>query len=254
MKINLRTILCILFVVAFLVLSMPIHLVVWIIGKKDPMKKFRISYKVIRWAFSTILWIVGVKVNAIGQENIPTDQPVLFVSNHRSNLDILATQTSCGVPVGFVSKKELGKVPLFGLWMQDIGCVFLDRANIKSAIKVMTEGAEHIKLGCSMQICPEGTRGHAEGMKEFKDGSLKIATKAMAPVVPVAVIGTDDCWENNPGIKLTKGYITICYGKPIDLSTLEPEQKKHLGAYTQAFVKELYDAHKAENDALNIKK
>lgn len=251
MKINLRTILCIIFVILFLVLSMPLHLVVWLIGKKNPMKKYRISSKVIRWAYSAVLWIAGIKVNVIGKENIPENQAVLFVSNHRSNLDTILIQMTCGIPTGFIAKTELKKVPLLGFWMQDIGCVFLDRSNMRSAVTVMNEGAEHIKLGCSMGICPEGTRGHDDEMKEFKDGSLKVATKAMAPVIPVAIIGTDDHWEKNPGIKLTKGYVTICYGTPIDLTTLEPEQKKHLGAYTQTFVKELYNAHKAENSALN---
>lgn len=253
MKTNLRTILTFAFVALFLVFSMPLHLVLWLIGKKKPIVKYRVSHKVIRWAFNACFWISGVKKNVIGADNIPTDTPVLFVSNHRSNLDILLTQTTTGVPVGFVAKKELRKVPLLGFWMCDIGCVFLDRANIKSAVKSISEGIEHIESGCSMSICPEGTRSHDSEMKEFKDGSLKMATKAKVPVIPVAVIGTDDCLENNAGLKITKGTVTIVYGEPINIETLDAEDKKHLGAYTQKFVKELYDAHKAENDALNIK-
>lgn len=246
MKTNLRTILALTFVALFLILSMPLHLVLWLIGKKKPMTKYRAAHKVIRWAFSTVLWIAGIKCQAIGTENIPTDTPVLFVSNHRSNLDILLTQITAGVPVGFVAKTELKKVPLLGFWMSDIGCVFLDRMNIKAAIASTAEGVEHIKTGCSMAICPEGTRGHGEEMKAFKDGSLKMATKAKVPVVPAAVLGTDDCLENNGGIKMTKGTMTIVYGKPFDIADLEPEDKKHLGAYTQALVKELYDTHKQQ--------
>lgn len=251
MKTNLRTILAILFVALFLILSMPLHLVLWLIGRKKPMTKYRVSHKVIRWAFRTVLWITGVRCNVIGTENIPTDTPVLFVSNHRSNLDTLLIQTTTGIPAGFVAKTELRKVPLLGFWMSDIGCVFLDRANIKSAVKSIGEGIAHIETGCSMVICPEGTRGHGDEMNEFKDGSLKMATKAKVPVIPVAVIGTDDCLENNPGIKITKGYITVVYGKPFHIQELDAESKKHLGAYTQKFVRELYDTHKAEHDALN---
>lgn len=250
MKTNFRSILCILFVALFLIFSMPLHLVLWLIGKKKPMTKYRVSYKVIRWAFSTVFWITGIKTNAIGTENIPTDTPVLFVSNHRSNLDILLMQTTAGVPVGFVAKKELGKIPLLGFWMCDIGCVFLDRANIKSAVKSISEGVEHIESGCSMSICPEGTRSHDGEMKDFKDGSLKMATKANVPVIPVAVIGTDDCLENNEGFKITKGIMTIAYGKPIQLADLSPEDKKHLGAYTQSFVKELYETNLPAHTAL----
>ncbi len=250
MKTNIRTILCLLFVALFLILSMPLHLVLWLIGRKKPMTKYRVSYKVIRWAFRVVFGICGIRVHSFGSERIPQDTPVLFVSNHRSNLDILLIQTTAGVPVGFVAKKELGKIPLLGFWMSDIGCVFLDRMNIKSAVKSMTEGAAHIETGCSMAICPEGTRGHDADMKPFKDGSMKIATKAKVPIVPVAVIGTDNCLENNAGLKVTKGHMTVVYGEPIDLNALDPEDKKHLGAYTQKYVKELYDSHKAEHDAL----
>ncbi len=253
MKTNLRTVLTLLFVALFLVLSMPLHLVLWLIGKKHPLKKYRASYQVIRWAFSCVLGIAGVRCHVIGAEHIPQDTPVLFVSNHRSNLDILLIQTTAGVPIGFVAKTELKKVPLLGLWMDDIGCVFLDRANIKSAVKSIADGAEHIAAGCSMSICPEGTRSHGADMLEFKDGSLKMATKANVPVIPTAVLGTDDCLENNEGIKITKGTVTVVYGEPLNIRDLEPEQKKHLGAYTQTFVKELYDTHLAEHLAMNQK-
>lgn len=251
MKTNFRSILSIIFVGLFLILSMPLHLVLWLIGRKKPMTKYRVSYKVIRWAFSVVFGIAGIKCNVIGVENIPTDTPVLFVSNHRSNLDILLMQITAGVPVGFVAKTELKKIPLLGFWMSDIGCVFLDRANIKSAVKSISEGVAHIEAGCSMAICPEGTRSHDGEMKDFKDGSLKLATKAKVPVIPAAVIGTDDCLENNEGFKLTKGTMTIAYGKPIDITALTPEEKKHLGAYTQTFVKELYDQNLAAHTALN---
>lgn len=251
MKTNFRSILSIIFVALFLILSMPLHLVLWLIGRKKPMTKYRVSYKVIRWAFSVVFGIAGIKCNVIGRENIPTDTPVLFVSNHRSNLDILLMQVTAGVPVGFVAKTELKKIPLLGFWMSDIGCVFLDRANIKSAVKSISEGVTHIEAGCSMAICPEGTRSHDGEMKDFKDGSLKLAAKAKVPVIPAAVIGTDDCLENNEGFKLTKGTMTIAYGKPIDITALAPEEKKHLGAYTQTFVKELYEQNLAAHTALN---
>ncbi|MBQ8148702.1 MAG: 1-acyl-sn-glycerol-3-phosphate acyltransferase [Lachnospiraceae bacterium] len=253
MKVNFRSVLCVLYVAWYLIFFLPLHLVLWLIGKKKPMTKYRVSHKMIRWAFNCVLWLGGVKKNVVGVENIPTDTPVLFVSNHRSYLDILLLQTTAGVPVGFVAKKELRQIPLLGLWMSDIGCVFLDRANIKASIKSIADATEHIKCGCSMSICPEGTRGHTDEMKEFKDGSLKMATKANVPVVPVAILGTDDCLENNEGFKITKGTITIAYGKPIILSELETEQKKHLGGYTQTFVKELYENNKAEHMALNQK-
>ena len=96
MKTNIRTILCLLFVALFLILSMPLHLVLWLIGRKKPMTKYRVSHKVIRWAFRVVFGICGIRVHSFGSERIPQDTPVLFVSNHRSNLDILLIQTTAG--------------------------------------------------------------------------------------------------------------------------------------------------------------
>lgn len=244
MKTNFRTIICLIFVALFLILSMPLHFILWLIGRKNPMAKYHAAHKVIRWAFRVVFAIGGIKCNVVGAEQIPTDTPVVFVSNHRSYLDILLLQTTANVPVGFVAKTELKKIPLLGFWMQDIGCVFIDRASIKSAVKSINDGVDHIKSGCSMTICPEGTRGHGEEMAAFKDGSLKLATKAKVPVVPAAIIGTDDCLENNSGLKLTKGSVTIAYGTPVLLGSLEDEDKKHLGAYTQRLVEQLYAENK----------
>lgn len=253
MKTNFRTMLAVLFVACYLVFSMPLHLAVWLVGMKFPMVKYKISHWVIQIAFNIILGISGIKPVAYGQENIPTDAPVLFVSNHKSYLDILSMQTTTKVPVGFVAKTELKRIPLLGFWMSDIGCVFLDRTSVKAAVKSTQDAVEHIKQGCSMSVCPEGTRVHTDTMKDFKDGSLKIAAKAKCLIVPVAILGTDDCLENNPGFNLTKGSPTLVYGKPIDLSTLEEEDRKHPGAYVKVKVEELYNAYKEDHMARNQK-
>ena len=84
MKTNFRTIICLIFVALFLILSMPLHFVLWLIGRKKPMTKYRVSHKIIRWAFRVVFAIGGIKRNVTGAEQIPTDTPVVFVSNHRS--------------------------------------------------------------------------------------------------------------------------------------------------------------------------
>ena len=57
-----------------------------------------------------------------------------------------------------------------------------------------------------MCIYPEGTRSTTGKLGEFKGGSLKMAQRAKAPVVPVAITGTRDIFENNPGKKTIKDY------------------------------------------------
>ena len=112
-------------------------LIEWIIGKYAPAVKDRSSYHIIRGVFRLILWETGIKITTIGTENIPTDQAVLYIGNHRSCVDILLTYVNCPGPTGFVAKKETEKIPLFVQWMKNIHCLFLDRKDIKQGLKTI---------------------------------------------------------------------------------------------------------------------
>ena len=85
----------------------------------------------VKWAVGTNK-IFGVKVKAIGQENIP-DGAVVFISNHQSNFDT-PVLIEAGAIAGFISKKEVFKVPMLGYWMKQIHCVSVDRDNIRHVV------------------------------------------------------------------------------------------------------------------------
>ena len=78
-----RLVLVALFVFLFLVLSIPVLIVEWLIGKRNPGLRDRSSKAIIKWAFRWILVLTGVKLIVRGKENIPSDSAVLFVGNHR---------------------------------------------------------------------------------------------------------------------------------------------------------------------------
>lgn len=227
-----------LFLALFLILFLPVHVILWLIGKKNPRLRYAIGQKLIYFAFWCELSISGVKLTVIGKENIP-DTPVLFVSNHQSYFDILVTHNSAKRPMGFVAKKEMEKYPLLPLYMRDIGCIFLNRTDPREGVKTIQEGARRIEAGHSMLICPEGTRSKCDDMNEFKEGSLKMAEKAKVPVVPVAIIGTNRLLECRPGFKIRKGKVTVVYGSPFMLSELPPEYKRKPAAYTQNIIRNL---------------
>ena len=74
----------------------------------------------------------------------------------------------------------------------------------------------------------------------FKDGSFKIAQKTGCPIIPMALTGTADIFENHfPKVK--RGKVTIDFGKPIIIEELDKEDKKFLGAYTQSKIQEMLD-------------
>ena len=230
-----RLILVALLLFGFLIFGFPLLAAQNSLGKKDPHARDVESLKIIQFMFRLILRAAGVKVTVKGKENIPTDRAVLYVGNHRSYFDILVGYTTALGLVGFVAKKEMLRYPLLRDWMQNVNCLFLDRKDLKEGLKTILEGIEKVKNGISVWIFPEGTRNKNEDIREllpFKEGSLKIAEKSGCPVVPVAMWGTADVFESHlPFIR--SHHVTVYYGTPFYTKELEPENRKHAGAYTR---------------------
>ena len=232
--------------VGFLILSIPILIAEWIIGKFSPMKKDISSLRIIQAVFRFILWLTGARITVIGEENVPKDTPVLYIGNHRSFFDILLTYTRCPIRTGYVAKKEMEKVPLLSNWMKYLHCLFLDRKDIKQGLQTILAAVDKVKSGISICIFPEGTRSRSEDetdMLPFHDGSFKIATRAKCPIIPIAMSNTAGIWESHfPTIKPV--HVIVEYGKPIYPDELDKEDKKHLGAYTQNVIKEMLTKNK----------
>ncbi len=226
-----------LFLLLFFIISIPLFLVEYIIGKFNPHLQVKTSQAIVVGAFNFILFGCGIKKTVIGYENIPKDEAVLYVSNHRSYFDILIGYTSIPHLTGFIAKKEMEKVPFIRVWMRFLNCLFLDRDNIREGLKTILEGIELIKKGYSVFISPEGTRNQEKDMLPFKEGSLKIAEKSGCAIIPVSLSNTDNLLETHmPWI--TKGHVIIEFGKPIYPKDLDKETRKFIGSYVQNIIKE----------------
>lgn len=235
-----RFIFVVFFILSFGLFMIPTCLYVDHVTKKDAKKGTAIAQKHVSRAFKFIMWFCKVKVDVSGIENIPTDQPVLYASNHRGAFDILLGYTTVPTLTGFVAKKEIEKIPVISTWMKRLNCLFLDRENPREGLKSILKGIENIKAGFSMFIMPEGTRNHGEGLLPFKEGSFKMAEKTGCPIIPVAIKDTDARFENQfPRIK--PGKVSIEYGKPIYVANLSKEEKKNLEEMVRNAVQEMLD-------------
>lgn len=241
-----RLIVIVLSVVLFLILSIPVLGIEWIIGKFRPHTRDLSSLRIVQGMFKLILALAGSKVTIIGEENVPKDTPVLYIGNHRSYFDIVLSYSRCPGLTGYVSKDSMKKIPLLSLWMKRLYCLFLNREDIREGMKTILTGIEQIKSGISMCIFPEGTRNKdPEGtMLPFKEGSFKMAEKTGCPIIPMALSGTADIFENHvPFIRPAK--VILEYGTPIYPKELSKEERKFLGAYTQKAIQDMLDGHKA---------
>ncbi len=238
-------------VALFLILTLPLLLILWIVGLFNRDARDRASHAVIKWAFGLVLFICGTKVNVIGRENIPDDRSVLFVGNHRSIFDIIIMYVNTPRPTGLISKKEMGKFPIFNIWMIFIGCLFLDREDIKQGLKTILKAADMMKSGMCMAIFPEGTRNKEEGtFLPFKGGSFKIAEKSGSDVVPFTVIGSAAIFEDHKPF-IRKVPVTLVFGEPIPTAGLPRSELKLIPDMARTRVMEMYEAHKDEVFGVN---
>ena len=237
-----RTIITVIYILLFLILGLPILGIEWIISKFNKAHADMVQLRIVQWGLKCVAFISGVKLTVIGEENVPKDEPVLYIGNHRSFFDVVVTYARCPGLTGYIAKDGVNKVPIFRIWMKRLHCIFLKRDDMKEGLKVILKAIEYVKSGISICIFPEGTRNkdrdNPTSLLPFKEGSFKIAIKTGCKIVPMALIGTADILENHfPWIHSTD--IKLIYGEPIDVSALDKDQQKHVGAYCQAVVEEL---------------
>ncbi|MBB6455369.1 1-acyl-sn-glycerol-3-phosphate acyltransferase [Salirhabdus euzebyi] len=189
-----------------------------------------------RWAQKTIKRS-GSTVNVVGNEKFP-DGPVLIVANHQGNFDIMALLGYLEKPFGFIAKIETKKVPFARTWITCMHGIFIDREDRRQSVKAFKDGIETLKSGHSLLIFPEGTRSKGSQTLPFKSGSLRLATKAGVPIVPVAIDGTHKIMEANDGkVKPAKVTVTVC--DPIMPEQYEELSLDQLAEYTQSQIIEV---------------
>lgn len=186
-----------------------------------------------------LMKIAGIRLKIKGKENVPLDEPVIFIANHSSHLDIGCLCGSLPVNLHFIGKKELIWTPVVGWYMFIAGHIFVDRRNRKKAIVSLQKAAKKIKEGKSVVMYPEGTRTKTGEIGPFKKGAFYLALDADVKIVPIHINGTYKVWPTKSST-ITPGNVDVTIGKPIDSSR-----------YSKKNISELIQDAKAEIEALS---
>jgi 1-acyl-sn-glycerol-3-phosphate acyltransferase len=229
-------------VALFLILTTPLMLADWIIGKFNRKAADRLANAVVMWGFRTVWFFCGIKLDVRGKEKVPADKALLYVGNHRSIFDIVIGYPLCKCPTAVISKKSMMKVPLLNIWMILLQCQFLDRSSTKKGLEVILKAIELAKKGVSILIFPEGTRNkdyESDKLLPMHNGSFKIATKSGALIQPVTFVGTENIMSKHmPLIKPAK--VTVEFLDPIDPAQLDKETLKNIGGYVGRIIEKSY--------------
>ncbi|MBW2609557.1 MAG: 1-acyl-sn-glycerol-3-phosphate acyltransferase [Deltaproteobacteria bacterium] len=170
------------------------------------------------WA-KMILWVCGVKVKVKGLENVDSNSPRIYLSNHQSYFDIFTLLAGLPMDFKFLLKHELMKIPFLGSTMKRARYISIDRGDRRKALKSMNEAAEKIKNGDSVLIFPEGTRSTDGHVQPFKKGGFHLALKSGCDIVPVSIIGSRDIVPKG-SLRINRGTITMIIGRPVPVKDL----------------------------------
>lgn len=168
-------------------------------------------YNVVRWfllAFSVKPW----RVRYIGTEQIPTSGAAIVAPSHRSMLDITWT---CGVTrrrLRYMGKASAFRIPVLGWCFNALGGFAVerdgnDRAPLRDSLAILENGEV-------LTIYPEGTRQRGPKIMELQPGVAWLAIKAQVPIVPVAIVGTEEVFRSGSKLpSFRRGVVLV--GAPI---------------------------------------
>ena len=228
-----RAVIAFLFVVIYCIISVPILLVETLIRHFKPVAATKSMLRIVQAAFRILLFICGTKVTVKGLENIPDDEAVLFIGNHQSFFDIIISYSRMKDRCGYIAKNNLEHIPLLSWNMSFLYCLFLNREDLKQGLETIKKAIGYIKDGISVFIYPEGSRNKGTDKTElqpFHRGSFKIAQRTGCRIIPVAMNGTSDIFEDHfPRVKPTK--VVMEFGTPVAYGDLTKEEQKHIDEY-----------------------
>ncbi len=167
----------------------------------------------------------GIELRVEGLQRDFFEQPFILMANHASHLDIpilLAALPRCP---GFLAKKELFDLPIFGPAMRGIECIPIDRSDRKQSLEAIDRAAAQLRAGGRLVVFPEGTRGDGKRLQALKKGPFHLVQRARVPLLPVGIAGSSAVCARDD-FRVYPGPVTVRFGQPIFFS---PERPKSLG-------------------------
>lgn len=182
------------------------------------------------WIGKSTLFVTGVWRRVHNKDLVRQGEPYIIVSNHRSFLDILIDAAAYPGVYKFLSKKEMVKVPVFGIIVKRL-CILVDRSSKESRQESYNNMKAALEDGYSVLLYPEGTRNRTDApLKDFYDGAFRLASETG---YPLAVITMDDPGKLNTPLRtldLSPGWVDVTWAvipetKGLDLEILKAQTR-----------------------------
>lgn len=185
----------------------------------------------------------GAKLRVTGLQHVDFSKPHVFVANHQSMIDICALFRALPVPIRFVIKQELARVPFIGWYARAMGMVFIERGHAREAAQRLHGVVALVRAGESLCAFPEGTRSRDGSVGPFKGGAFQVALQAGVPIVPIAIEGSGKVLPAS-GFRVQPGPIEVRIGKPIATAGLHAGDRHALARRAHDAVATMHGGHR----------
>lgn len=189
------------------VIITPVFLLIWVFTFWWDRRRITAHFMGTFWAWWYQAIVPYWKLELQGREKIPWNRPVVLVSNHRSQVDILALY-KIRRPFKWTSKSENFRMPFVGMVLTLTRSIPVNRESLRSGSKFIARAEAEIKKGSSILLFPEGTRSKTEQMRIFKEGAFLLAKRTACPIIPIVHTGSQNTFPENSWI-MGKAHIHI---------------------------------------------
>ncbi len=200
-----------------LILAFIGYVIIFVLTKKEKAPFIAHAYISRNWS-KVIFLFYGIKIDVKNPELLEEKQTYVFISNHRSQLDIPAYAVATKHTIRFLAKAELTKIPFLGYIIKRL-YISVNRKDKAARAQSMENMMQSLKDGISVFICPEGTRNKGnEPLLPFHDGAFRLAIQAQVPIAILVIKNSGNLLSPLRPIELSPGKITCQWCKPLTTS------------------------------------
>jgi 1-acyl-sn-glycerol-3-phosphate acyltransferase len=170
----------------------------------------------------------GIEIETHGLQHLEAGRSYVIISNHLSNFDIWCTFATLPVPIRFVAKKELLRIPFFGQALGVSDHIVIDRQNPEQAIERINKAVSRSDTGVCILFYAEGTRSPDGEVHAFKKGGVVLALRTQLPIIPMSISGTRKFLPKRCAVIRPSGKVRIALDAPIETAGLDIEAREEL--------------------------
>ncbi|HEY2038255.1 MAG TPA: lysophospholipid acyltransferase family protein [Edaphobacter sp.] len=181
-------------------------------------------YPIAMWIANAGVRAAGIRIEVSGLENVPAGRTCIFMCNHVSNLDPPVVLPMIPGRSSVFLKKELMSIPILGRAMRMGQFIPVERGGKRDAAQASVQAAEGaLHNGLHILVFPEGTRSKDGHLSTFKKGPFFLAMETLAPVVPIAISGTERMMRKGSA-GITPGVVQVQFLPPIEPKEFETRE------------------------------